>query len=81
MGHTSAHHMHVKFTEINVIKKHGSKTGIATDRNGINKKPHCKDLFAVKVTAGLTPTMSCGHTLWEQTPLIQCVTAFGFDTL
>ena len=56
MGLTSARHKHVKFMVINVIKKHGLKTGIATDRNGINREPHCKDLFPVKVRPGLMLT-------------------------
>ena len=57
LGLSSSRHEHIKFNTIdNVIKKHGPKTAITTDRNGINKEPHCKDLFAVKVRAGLMLT-------------------------
>ena len=49
LGLTSARHEHVKFTVIDIIKKYGSKTNIATD---INKEPVLKDLFPPKASSG-----------------------------
>ena len=49
-GRTVARHEHVKFTVIDMIKKYGSKTNIATD---INKEPVCEDLFPPKGRLGV----------------------------
>ena len=56
-GLSSSRQEHLKFNTIGQRhQKARPKTAITTDRNGINKEPHCKDLFTVKVSAGLTLT-------------------------
>ena len=57
LGLSSSRHEHLNFNTIdNVIKKLGQNTANTADRSGINKEPHGKDRFAVKVRPGLTLT-------------------------
>ena len=67
VGSHSARHEHVKITVINIIKKYGSKTNIATD---INMEPVLKDSTHTISKGAL---MALGPPLEPRQPHLQLV--------